>query len=261
MMEGLILIKPAWIRSFAGAWIFYSILPSWPWITPKFERIARFAPLIGLLIGGLQAILWLSLNWLGWPKESITLVVIALGAWLTGGLHLDGLMDTADGLAAGKERCLEAMQDSRVGASGVQSLIIVVLIQIGALNTLGQFAPFAMPIAAFWGRVSPLWAIANFSYLHKHNHEAIHQKNWSGLQELKPSLISILLIFGMINFLQSGITLSISMALFSGILPAIFIAQLIGRRLGGHCGDSYGASVVITETITLVILTIIFHKV
>ena len=96
----------------AGAWIFYSVLPAWPWPSPRFHRIARFASWIGLVIGGLQALLWLLLSAMNWSAESCALMVIALGAWLTGGLHVDGLMDTADGLAAGQERCLEAMDDS-----------------------------------------------------------------------------------------------------------------------------------------------------
>ena len=62
--------------------------------------------------------LWLLLTALGWNALSVAPVVLAFGLWLTGGLHLDGLMDTADGLAAGATRVLEAMDDSRVGASG-----------------------------------------------------------------------------------------------------------------------------------------------
>jgi len=42
--------SPAWLRDLAGAWIFYSVLPAWPGIAPRFERIARFAPCIGLVL-------------------------------------------------------------------------------------------------------------------------------------------------------------------------------------------------------------------
>ena len=99
-------------------------MPSWPWPKPLFNRIARFAPLIGLLIAILQVLLWLSLSHIGWTKESSILAVLTLGIWLSGGLHLDGLMDTADGLAAGPKKCQAAMQDSRVGASGVLAIIV-----------------------------------------------------------------------------------------------------------------------------------------
>ena len=119
--------SPNWLRDLAGAWVFYSVLPGWPWPVPRFERIARFAPWIGAVIGGLMAALWLLLSALNWPPVAIAPAVLALGLWLTGGLHLDGLMDTADGLGAGHSRCLEAMDDSRVGASGVQAAFIALL--------------------------------------------------------------------------------------------------------------------------------------
>ena len=83
---------------------FYSILPALGWPKASFKRIARFAPIIGLLIGLVQSIVWQILNFFDWPTTSIALIVIALNAWLTGGLHLDGLIDTADGFAAGRDR-------------------------------------------------------------------------------------------------------------------------------------------------------------
>ena len=90
-----------WLSDLAGAWIFYSVLPAWPWLSPRFQRIARFAPWIGLVIGALQALLCWGLLQLGWSTGAAAPLVIALGIWLSGGLHHDGLMDTADGLAAG----------------------------------------------------------------------------------------------------------------------------------------------------------------
>ena len=45
---------PAWLRDLAGAWIFYSVLPAWPWPKPRFQRIARFAPWVGAVLGLLQ---------------------------------------------------------------------------------------------------------------------------------------------------------------------------------------------------------------
>ena len=50
--------SPGWLADLAGAWIFYSVLPAAPWPQPRFERIARFAPWIGALLGGLEALAW-----------------------------------------------------------------------------------------------------------------------------------------------------------------------------------------------------------
>ena len=98
------LLMLRWWPDLAGSWIFYTTLPLWPGVTPRFERIARFAPVIGVFIGGAQAALWLVGRELGVPSASCALLVLVLGLWLTGGLHLDGAMDTGDGLAAGP-RC------------------------------------------------------------------------------------------------------------------------------------------------------------
>ena len=56
-------------------------------------------------------------------------------------------MDTADGIGAGPSKRIEAMKDSRVGAIGVQSLVIILVLQIAAIIKLGFYAPFAFPIA------------------------------------------------------------------------------------------------------------------
>ena len=58
-------------------------------------------------------------------------------------------MDTADGIGAGPSKRIEAMRDSRVGAIGVQSLIIILILQIAAIMKLSFYAPFAFPLAAF----------------------------------------------------------------------------------------------------------------
>jgi len=125
------------LADFAGAWVFYSVLPGLPWVEPSFQRIARFAPWIGLTLGVIQGGFWLLLTFLGWPSIAVAPLLLAFGIWFSGGLHHDGLMDTADGLAAGRSRRLEAMEDSRVGASGVLALAMVLLIEMGALIQLG----------------------------------------------------------------------------------------------------------------------------
>ena len=101
------------------------------------------------MIGSWQAFIWLWLANRGWPYASLAGLVLSFGIFVTGGIHLDGLMDTADGLAAGKEKRIEAMLDSRVGAIGMQALIVVLLIQFSALIKLGSVSPIALVISSF----------------------------------------------------------------------------------------------------------------
>jgi adenosylcobinamide-GDP ribazoletransferase len=242
--------SPGWLRDLAGAWIFYSVLPCWPGIAPRFARIARFAPLVGLVLGAAQALLW-QLGWGHLPPMALVCLVLALGLALSGGLHVDGLMDTADGLAAGS-RALEAMDDSRVGASAVQALVQALLLRTAALLVLAQAAPWALVWAAFWGRVAPLVAMARFPYLRVDGTARFHREHWRGLGwELLPAagvLLTLLGLAGMRGWLPQ------TLPGLLGMLPALLVPLWLGRRLGGHSGDSYGACVEWTETAVLLLM-------
>ena len=217
--------------------------------------------MIGIFIGFLQSFAWLLLRYFNWPNISLALISIAINIIITGGLHIDGLMDTADGIAAGPSKRIEAMKDSRAGAIGVQSLVIILILQIAAIIKLSFYAPFAFPLAAFWGRISQIFAIGNYEYILKKESTSIHQKDWQGItNEMKPSLAIICL--GTIFFLFFvGVNLSNILILiffiFSSLSTSILTPHFINKYLDGLNGDSYGAGLVITETTNLLILSII----
>ena len=236
-------------------------MPQWLIIKPRFERIVRFAPLIGVLIGFLQSFSWLIFNYFNWPNISVVLISIAINISITGGLHFDGLMDTADGIGAGPSKRIEAMKDSRVGAIGVQSLVVILILQIAAIIKLGFYAPFAFPLAAFWGRVSQIFAIENYEYIFKKESLSFHHQYWKGIsKEIRPSLIVIfigIVLFLFLTNLNTSNILLLFYCILAGLITSILIPDLINKSLGGHSGDSYGASLVITETTTLLLLSII----
>lgn len=244
---------PAWLRDLAGAWVFYSVLPAWPGIEPGFGRIARFAPWVAVVLGGLQALLWLlTAAWLP-PLVQVCLVIV-LALVLTGGLHADGVVDTADGLAAGP-RALEAMDDSRVGAAGVQALVVVLLLRAGGLLALAAAAPppvvaWSLLLSAIWGRISPLLAIARFPYLRERGTAAFHRQGRGPLlRELLPGL----LLLAALALLVPLLGLQLLPALLLPALPALLLPGWLGRRLGGHSGDTYGACVEWTEALGLLL--------
>ena len=227
------------MADFAGAWVFYSVLPGLPRVEPSFQRIARFAPW-RLVLGLFQAGCWLLLTPLGWSSTALAPLLLAFGIWFSGGLHHDGLMDTADGLAAGGSRRLEAMEDSRVGASGVLALAMVLLIELGSLIQLGPQAPVALLLAAIGGRAAPLWAMAHFDYLRLDGSAAFHRHH------LRPGwdLLPLLPLLGLLLFL-------------AGALPVVMGRWRLNTGMawstaGGH-RDS-GASVVLTEAFILLVL-------
>ncbi len=177
-------------------------------------------------------------------------VVLALGLWLTGGLHFDVLLGTADGLAAGPDRRLEAMEDSRVGASGVQLSVVVLLLQFAALVRLGPLAPIALVLTSALARVSPLWAMARFDYLKVNGTAGFHRRHHKGLGDAVPTLI---LLFVLSPLLQRLPLLTAPLCLLS----ALVAAEWLGRRLGGMTGDSYGAVVMLSETSSLLFVALL----
>ena len=247
---------PVWLSDLAGAWIFYSVLPAWPGIAPRFERIARFAPLVGLVLGGLQGGLWwLTQGWL--PLGARVALVMALALGLTGGLHHDGALDTADGLAAGPRRRLQAMQDSRVGAAAVQAALQLALLRVAAMLALASspvgWVAMALAWAAVWGRMAPLLAMQSYPYLHRHGTAAFHRQHWRGLaHELPPGLLALAWLVLMSLLVAQSMQLALLGLL--GVGPTLLVPWWLGGRLGGHSGDSYGACVEWVETLALLLM-------
>src|SRR6185369_14876636 len=97
-------------------------------------RSMALFPLAGMTIGALLAGAdWLIAPWLSRPLEDALLITIL--AAVTGGLHLDGLADVCDGIAArgSRERFLAVMKDSQVGAVGAVGLVLGLLLKWQAL--------------------------------------------------------------------------------------------------------------------------------
>jgi len=238
----------------AGSWIFYTTFPKIPFIKPEFKNIAQFAPPLGFFIGTIQSYIFLFLRTNSWSIFSSALICLASGYLITGGLHLDGLMDTFDGIFAGKKKRLKAMKDSKVGSFGVQSLFFITLIQIASILKIQNLIIFVLPICLFWGRFSNLFFIEKFKYMSYKKKSISHKKFWNGFK--KESFISIIFLLSFIAYQLAKITSqAILIKFFILILIGIFLSYLIpnilGNKIGGFNGDACGASVVLVETAML----------
>ncbi|MHB8172683.1 MAG: adenosylcobinamide-GDP ribazoletransferase, partial [Thermincolia bacterium] len=103
----------------------------------KFGQASAFFPLVGLMIGaGLYSIYHVGAGF--FPMEVVVALVLVGQIFITGGMHLDGWMDSMDGLFSGRprERKLEIMRDSRVGANGVIGLFALLLFKYTLLLNL-----------------------------------------------------------------------------------------------------------------------------
>jgi adenosylcobinamide-GDP ribazoletransferase len=244
----------------AGSWIFYTTFPKIPFINPEFKNIAQFAPPLGFFIGIIQSYIFIVLRANSWSIYASALICLASGYLITGGLHLDGLMDTFDGIFAGKKKRLKAMKDSKVGSFGVQSLVFITLIQISCLLKIQTQVITVLPICLFWGRFSNLFFIEKFKYMSYKKKSISHKKFWNGFK--KESLISniFVLIFianQLVSITSTTLLFKFLILILIGILLSYFIPNILGKKIGGFNGDACGASVVLVETAMLFMYAIL----
>jgi len=254
------LIKKNFLNDFAGAWIFFTIFPKLPLIHPRFKNITQYAPVLGIFIGYIQSLIFICLKNNLWPIFASASICIASGFLITGGLHIDGLMDTFDGLYAGKDKFIKALKDSRVGAFGVQAIILITLIQLASLMKLEDKIFDVLPICLFWGRLSTLIYIEKFKYFNYKRKSFSHQKYWRGLNKESRVSILVLILLVSYNLIISATYILIFKKLLLFIIGFLFAWRmpiLLGQKTGGVNGDTCGASIILTETIMLFIYAIV----
>ena len=260
-------ISPGWgekwrefADSFGGAVIFYTRLPLPAACPIQFDRIARWCPLIGLMLGASLGLIDWSFGWLGFPNLVRSILIVAIAVGLTGGLHLDGVSDTADGLAVtDPERRLVVMKDSLTGAFGVMAIALVLLLKFAALSELGSARGFSLMIAMGWGRWGQVAAIAFYPYLRAEGKGAFHTATFKFPQDLLLGLFFLLLFSsGFILWQPQSWLLTLQSTLL-GFAIALLPGWWFAKQLGGHTGDSYGAIVEWTEALILCGLTVWFN--
>jgi len=241
-------------RKFQAALIFYTCLPLRMQSVLDFRGIAIYAPLIGILIGSAIASLDLTLSIIKPALELIylrSLLTILFGLLITGGLHLDGAMDTADGLAVtDPERRLEVMSDSHTGAFGAMASIAILLFKVIALAAIKDHRFWILASVWAWARWGQLRAIMAYPYLKAIGKGKFHQED---LHHWQVWLVAILLTMGnlVIAYICKSLYLGIGLTAI-GFSFAWLIGAWFNRQLGGQTGDTYGAIVEWTEALSLV---------
>ncbi len=244
------------MRNFLQALSFLTILPVGRYAPAGEENLSRsmaFFPLVGLVIG-----LILSLgNYLFSLLFLQTLALwltIGLLVFLTRGLHVDGFADTLDGLGSGgtKERMLEVMKDSRIGAFGVVGLILLIGGKYLALNQISGFPIYYFLILmTVMGRNSMVLVCYRSPYARPEGGLA---KPFSENLKLHEMIISLASTCAIAFILQGweGLLLVVAICLFSLGCRFFFI-----KKLGGITGDVLGAVNELSELLCLLLLIIL----
>lgn len=221
------------------------------WTAEDFGRSTRFFPLVGLVLGICYALAaWILVSVLGMRALTAALLLI-LPLLLTGGLHADGFMDTADGVFSGRERerKLEIMKDSRVGSFGVVAFVLLMFLQFALLldMSLPLLVPvfFVMPII---GRMAMVLAVSCFPYARADG----MGKTFADMADRGTVAIAAVTT----SVLVIPIGLLATLALVLGIVFALLFCRWMTTILGGVTGDVYGAATVLTETIVLAVFSL-----
>lgn len=215
-------------------------------ITPS-PRAAWAWPVVGATIGALAAAAASAALTLAMPAGVAAAIALGMAAMLTGGLHEDGLADTADGLFGGatRDRRLEIMKDSRIGSYGTLALMLITLMRwsaITALITADQH--WAGLIAAGALSRAPMAVLI----------ATLPNARGAGLAHMtgtppQSAVTAALVIAVMFAFLSTGMA-----ALGMVILAAIAtwaLARFARARIGGQTGDILGASQQLAEAAAL----------
>jgi adenosylcobinamide-GDP ribazoletransferase len=245
------------LNSLLAALTFYTCFPVSPNFQLDFSRIARWAPVIGLLLGAGLGLVDLGLDSLNVPSLTRSAIVVVLWIWWTGGLHLDGAMDAADGLAVqDPDRRLIVMSDSVTGAFGAMVSVVIILLKTCALTEITHDRLWILPLAAGWSRWGQVLAIALYPYLKIQGKGAFHRQGMNIPQDISIGLACIVAVTSCQIYLQPAHGLSIAIRAVASCGIAILTGYYFDRRLGGHTGDTYGAIVEWTETFILCLCTI-----
>lgn len=236
--------------------VFYTSIPI-PYIPGlDFTNVSVFAPALGLMIGGMLALLDITFNYLHIPVLTRTVLVVVTWIAITGGLHLDGAMDTADGLAVSDpEKRLQVMADSATGAFGAMSAIAILLLKTAALSDISENRYLVLMAACGWGRWGQQVAILRYPYLKPTGKGAFHKQAIRSYTDILPSwflLLGLSILVWVIN--QQSLFLSIFMVL-AGSAIALLTPAWFNYKLSGHTGDTYGAVVEWTEALFLCVMT------
>ncbi|MHB9099982.1 MAG: adenosylcobinamide-GDP ribazoletransferase [Sulfuricella sp.] len=213
-------------------------------------RSALAYPVIGLLIGLLLA----GLQRLGGHADPLLQAALLTATWalITGGLHLDGLADSADAWVGGhgdRERTLAIMKDPRSGPAAVSTVVLTLLLKFAALAMLAKAGAWpALLLAPVLGRSALVALLLSTPYVRPGGMGAAISAH---LPRAAAVLALLLVAAGGLLAGKAG-----ALALAAAVAAWLVLRWMMTRRLGGMTGDTLGAAVELTEVAVLVALAL-----
>jgi adenosylcobinamide-GDP ribazoletransferase len=217
-----------------------------------FGESLPYFPIVGLVIGAVLYGLYYGLTFI-LPASVVTVLIILALVIMSGAHHLDGFIDTFDGITGSKprEKRLEIMADSHAGAIGVVAVILLMLGKYSALLSVTSPLPalLLMPVLSRWTAVCMLFA---FPYARQTGMGLLFKRGARWYRLAIATVISLAIAILLLSWL-GAVLVTLLALIVSGI------AVFFNNRLGGLTGDCYGAIIELAEVIVLILL-VLFSK-
>ncbi|ETQ79756.1 adenosylcobinamide-GDP ribazoletransferase [Acinetobacter baumannii UH5107] len=208
-------------------------------------RAILFYPLVGLIIGGILFLV--TCIFVKLPALLLTAIVFALWIWLTGGLHLDGLADTADAWVGGfgdKLRTLQIMKDPSCGPIGVLSLVIICLLKFALVYVLiEQHQSLFLICIPILGRVVPSILFLTTPYVRE---KGLGRSLTDHLPKTASWIITGFVLLLPLYWEWQGL-----IAIISFLISLVYLRHVFIKRIDGITGDTVGAAIEIGETVLI----------
>ena len=237
-----------------------SIVKQTVWTEESFGKSVKFFPAVGAVLGISYAIIiaivsyFISLSML---KAAIILILMTA---LTGAIHCDGFMDTMDGLFSGRDRekMLEIMKDSRVGAFGVVSFVMISIFEFATLKELANISTIKL-IATIYsapiiGRLMMVIIIGTFNYARPEGMGKAFAQYTTKSTVAFAAIESLLLL---IPIFYIDMIMEIAVSLILTLAFSVYFGNFVKKKVGGVTGDIYGAVTTISESIVMLTFLII----
>lgn len=214
-----------------------------------------YYPLVGMIIGIILVLLDKILS-LVFPLNIVNVMLLLVLVYLSGGLHLDGFMDTMDGIFSGRnrEKIMDIMHDSRVGSFGVIAFFLLFLLKFNSLTVISGV--IRIPTLILMPTISR-WFIVFIAYNYPTAPSSKLGKSFAIYLTRKQVFLSSLWVVVIIIVLNYYFQFSYYFSFILLIIPLIlvvFFTNSINKKIGGMTGDIYGAINEITEVLVLLIL-------
>ena len=243
----------------------------------KLGKSMKYFPAVGVIVGIILLFFTFVFKNLNYSTvlPLMIIVVILTDLITTGGLHLDGLADTFDGIFSyrSKHKMLEIMKDSRLGSNGALALILYFLIKFVLLYSLlienqggTIFAILTYPVVA---RLCSVISCASSPYARGSGMGKTFVDNTKTKEVIIAALITVVysgaILFYMIgsrfnyslplDFLMKSFSINLLIIAILGLFAYAF-SKLIERKIGGITGDTLGALLEISSLVYLFLLIV-----